>query len=107
MPITIEVNLRVPDVTVRGGAAPATRITNSETRFQTAIDVAALPKIGDVLELSAGGDPFPVVVTRLDWVDDKNRFVAGCQYGRTSMHVDDYLKLRTDADWTSRALLHD
>jgi hypothetical protein len=107
MPITIEVNLRVPDVNIRSAAAPATRIVNAETRFCRMIDVEALPKVGDVLELVAGGDVFPVVVKRLDWADDKNRFIARCQYARKSMHVNEYQKLRTDPDWTSQPLLGD
>jgi len=108
MPITIEINLRIPDIRVRGtGDASPSRIVNSETRLWTVIDVGALPKIGDSLELSARAHVFPAVVKRLDWSDEKNRFVAACQYGRKSMDAAEYERLRGDPDWTLRSLIGD
>jgi hypothetical protein len=103
--ITIEVNLRVPDINIRAGDAPAGRITNSDTRFWKVINVDALPRVGDNLELSTYAYKFPAVVKRLDWVDNKNRFVAACQYGRKSMDATEYESLRHDPDWTIRSLL--
>jgi hypothetical protein len=105
MPITIEINLRIPDISVRSGDAPASRIVNSDTRFWTVIDVGALPKVGDSLELSAHAQAFPAIVKRLDWSDEKNRFVAACQYGRKSMNASEYERLRTDPVWSVRPLI--
>jgi len=105
MPITIEVNLRVPDINLRVGDEPPRRIVNAESRFWTVIDVGALPKVGKRLELSARARAFPAIVKRLDWSDDKNRFVAACQYGRKSMLASEYEGLRDDPEWTVRPLI--
>ena len=105
MSITLEINLRVPDISVHSPEAPARRITNSDARFWKAIDVSELPKVGDTLELSSRTWAFQATVKRLDWHDDKDRFVAVCQYPKRSMTPEEYESLRTDPDWTMRPLL--
>src|SRR5712692_1870798 len=50
--VTLEVNLRVPDINVKTPDAPVRRITNSNARFLKVITVSALPKVGDDLKLS-------------------------------------------------------
>jgi hypothetical protein len=104
MPIAVEVNLRIPNITVR---QPEPRvISNADVRFITRIDVPALPKIGDALELSTrGGHSFSAVVKRVDWHDEKALFVVGCQYGKRSVPLEEYESLTADPDWTSRGLL--
>jgi len=105
MSITLEINLRVPDISVQSPQAPARRITNSDARFWKAIDVSALPKVGDTLELSSRTWAFQATVKRLDWHDDKDRFVAVCHYSKRSMTPEEYDSLRTDPDWTMKPLL--
>jgi hypothetical protein len=104
-PITVEVNLRVPDVSVRTATAPARRIANRDARFSTVIDVLALPKVGDDLELSTHTYRFHAIVKRLDWHDDKNRFVVACHYAKRSMDLEEYESLRADPDWTMKPLV--
>jgi hypothetical protein len=105
MSITLEINLRVPDISVRSPQEPPRRITNSDSRFWKVIDLSALPKVGDTLELSSRTWAFQATVKRLDWHDDKNRFVAVCHYPKRSMTPEEYDSLRTDPDWTMRSLL--
>jgi hypothetical protein len=103
--ITLEVNLRVPDISVKTPHEPVRRITNSDARFWTVINVPVLPKVGDALELSTRTHAFHATVKRLDWHDDKNHFVAVCHYARRSMTPDEYDSLRTDPNWTMKPLL--
>ena len=105
MPITLEVNLRVPDISLGTPQAPVPRITNSESRFWKVITVPVLPKIGDDLELSTRSYAFHAIVKRLDWHDDKNCFVVACQSAKRSMTPEEYDGLRTDPDWTMKPLL--
>jgi hypothetical protein len=103
--ITLEVNLRVPDISLKAPDVPVRRITNSDSRFWKVIDVSTLPKVGDALELSAGTHVFHATVKRLDWHDDKNRFVAACHYANRSMTPEAYESLRADPAWTLKPLL--
>lgn len=106
MPIAIEVNLRVPDISVPAvNDAPARRITNSDMRFWKAIDVPALPKVDDDLELSTGTYVFHAIVKRLDWHEDKSCFVVTCRYARKSMDAKEYESLSSDPDWTMKSLI--
>jgi len=105
MTITLEVNLRVPNVTVNGPDEAVRRITNSESRFWKVMDVAALPKVGDDLELSTRGHTFRAIVKRVDWHDDKGRFVMACHYAKRSMSAGMYEDLRADPNWTMRSLI--
>lgn len=105
-PITVEINLRVPSL--RGAPKEEGRrmIVNSEVRFIKTIDVDALPRPGDTLELSTrAGHRVPVTVKRLDWFDDKDRFVVGCQYAERSITTEVYDSLKVDPDWETRPLL--
>ena len=105
VPITLEVNLRVPDISVGTPDAPVRRITNSDARFWKVFKVSALPKVGDDLELSTSTYAFHATVKRLDWHDDTNRFVVACQYAKRSMSSEEYDSLRADPDWTMRLLV--
>jgi hypothetical protein len=104
-PIILEVNLRIPDVSVRTPHEPVRRIMNSESRFWKMIDVLVLPKRGEALELSTRSYTFHATVNRLDWHDEKNRFVAACQFSKRSMTLEEYDGLRADPDWTMKPLV--
>jgi hypothetical protein len=103
--ITLEVNLRVPDISVVTPHAPVRRIMNSDARFWKVINVSALPKVGDDVELSTRTYAFHATVKRLDWHDDKNRFVVTCHYTKRSMTPEEYDSLRADPDWTRKPLV--
>ena len=105
VPITLEVNLRVPDISVTTPHEPVRRITNSESRFWKVIEVPALPKVGEALELSTRTYLFHGTVKRLDWHDDKNRFVVACHFSKRSMTPEEYDGLRAAPDWTMKPLV--
>ena len=105
VPITLEVNLRVPDISVETPQTPVRRITNSDARFWKMITVSVLPKVGDDLELSTRSYVFHATVKRLDWHDNKNHFVVTCHSAKRSMTLEEYDGLRTDPDWTMKPLL--
>jgi hypothetical protein len=105
MPMTLEVNLRVPDIHVGTPDVPDRRITNGDARFWKAIEVSVLPNVGDDLELSTRTYGFHATVKRLDWFDHKNCFVVACHYAKRSMTHDEYTGLRADPDWTMKPLI--
>lgn len=107
MPTEIEVNMRVPTLTVRAPNEPDRRIDNSTVRFTKRIEVPALPKAGEVLALSADGGKktFDCTVTRSDWHEEKGLFVVACTYAKRSLPVDTYTALVNDSEWTMKSLL--
>ena len=103
----IEVNMRVPTLTVKSPSEADKRIDNSAVRFTRRIQVPALPKPGDVLSLStAGGSAvFECTVTRSDWHEEKALFVVACTYAKRSLTIDTYSALVNDNEWTMKQLL--
>jgi hypothetical protein len=105
VPITLEINLRVPDMPSRDPGAAGERVANRDVRFWKAMTVPALPKVGDSLVLSTSAGAFSANVKRLEWDDAKDCFVAACQYAKRSIAPEEYDGLRADPDWTMRPLL--
>jgi len=107
MPTEIEVNMRVPTLTVRAPNEPDRRIDNSAVRFIKRIEVPALPKPGEVLALSTDGGrtTFDCTVTRSDWHEERELFVVACGYGRRSMPPHEYQALINDPEWKMKPLL--
>ena len=107
MPTEIEVNMRVPTLTVRAPNEPDRRIDNSAVRFMKRIEVPALPKTGEVLLLSTDGGKttFECTVTRSDWSDEKGLFVVACTYAKRSLPAETYSALVNDSEWTMKPLL--
>ncbi len=103
--ITLDVNLRVPNIGAAREDPERRSITNADSRFWKVMDVPALPKIGEDLELSCGGCAFQAVVKRVDWHDSRDRFVVACHYAKRSMTPAMYDSLRGDIDWTMRPLI--
>src|SRR5215471_2835322 len=107
MPTEIEVNMRVPTLTIRAQGEPDKRIDNSAIRFTKRIQVPAIPKPGDVLPLSTadGKTTFECTVTRADWHEEKALFVVACTYSKRSLPVDTYSALVNDKEWTMKQLI--
>ena len=106
MPIPIEVNLRIPSLTIRApGNVEGVRANNQSVRFGKRMIVDAVPVAGSELKLSTqSGESFDSRVTRADWSDDKNLFVISCQYGARSITEAAYHALLGDPDWTKTEL---
>jgi hypothetical protein len=107
MATEIEVNMRVPTLTVRAPNEPDRRIDNSAVRFIKRIEVDVLPKAGEVLSLSTDGGKttFECTVTRSDWHEEKGLFVVACTYAKRSLPVETYSALVNDSEWTMKPLL--
>jgi hypothetical protein len=106
MSIEVEVNLRIPRVTVMSADQVAQIIDNSSVRFTKLITVTAIPKPGASLQLTtSSGETFECAVTRADWNEEKSMFVLSCTYSRRSISADEYGALVNDADWKMKQLL--
>jgi hypothetical protein len=107
MATEIEVNMRVPTLTVRAPNEPDRRIDNSAVRFTRRIEVPALPKPGELLALStdSGKTTFECTVTRSDWNEEKGLFVVACTYAKRSLPVETYSALVNDNEWTMKPLI--
>jgi hypothetical protein len=102
----IEINLKLPTLTVKTPNEPDKRIDNSEVRFIRRIDMPALPKPGQSLQLTAGEDrTVECTVTRSDWHEAKGLFVVSCNYAKRSVTPDLYGALVNDSGWTVKHLL--
>jgi len=103
--IDVEVNLRIPSLTVRPVGKPNQRIDNGAVRFSKRITVNAVPKPGESLSVSAqSGEPFECSVTRSDWSEEKNLFIVSCTYARRSITSEEYEDLVSDPAWVKKQL---
>src|SRR5437868_3358567 len=105
MPIEVEVNLKIPSLTIRSATNAETRIDNGSVRFIKRVAVDAIPKPGDRLTLSTRRTPaFECTVTRSDWSEEKNVFIVSCSYARRSITPEEHDALLTDPEWSSKQL---
>ena len=105
MPIELEVNLKIPRVTLRPADGPVQVIDNSAIRYTKLIHVPAVPKAGQVLQVAAGPfQTFECSVTRADWNDERELFIVSCSYAKRSMSAEEYDALINDSDWKSKPL---
>jgi hypothetical protein len=98
----VELNLRIPSLTIRGANEDLKRIDNQSVRFKKRIVLPTIPKAGDLLQVtSRHGEPFECTVTRADWSESAEIFVVSCNYARRSIAVGDYNALVADPDWSA------
>jgi hypothetical protein len=103
---TIEVRLRIP----KNSKVPLLDdagypLDTGSVRFRKVMDVPAIPKAGESIELTAGARTFPATVSRADWSDADGRFVLACQYAQRSISVDEQDALVADPDWSMVPLI--
>ena len=105
MSIDVEVNLKIPRVTIPSLTQDNKIIDNSAVRFIKLIKVPAIPKPGALLQLTtSSGEPFECAVTRADWSEEKELFIVSCNYSKKSIAAADYEALVNDSDWTQKPL---
>ena len=105
MPIDVEVNVKIPSLTIRSSGAADQKIDNSAVRFMKRITVEAIPKPGDRLLLSAQSrEPFESTVTRADWNEEKSIFIVSCAFSRRSITAEEQNALLNDPDWATKQL---
>ena len=100
MVMDVEIELRIPSLTVGKDDGSNARIDNSLIRFKTVIQVAAFPPAGSTIQLSAGSDlVFACTIARADWHEDKQLFVLACKYPKQRMLLQEYETLLNDPRW--------
>ena len=106
MSIEVEVNLRIPTLTIRSPHEPDRRIDNSIGRFPKLIQVPAIAKPGAPLQLSVStGETLDCTVTRADWHEQQERFVVSCTYAKKSITPELYTALINDENWKTKTLV--
>jgi hypothetical protein len=96
----VEIELRIPTLTIKAEDHSVTRINNSLVRFRKVIQVPAFPPPGSKIELSVGSSlAFECAITRADWHEGKQRFVLACKYPKTRMFPHEYEALINDPQW--------
>jgi hypothetical protein len=103
----VEISLRIPSLRTRQADTDAVEtIVNSDVRFSKQVELEAIPKPGEMLDMTVGsGGTFACEVVRSDWHDGKNMFVVACRYSKRSIAIADYQALINAPDWQVRALL--
>jgi hypothetical protein len=104
VPIVVEVNLKVPSLTVRTPDKPDRKVDNSSVRFSKRVTVESIPKAGEWLQLSTQGDSFECTVIRADWNEGKNLFVVACTLSRRSITPAELEAFLTDPEWATTQL---
>jgi hypothetical protein len=106
--VRVLISLRIPSLTIReAGDTPAKRIDNSGVRFIKIVEVAAIPKVGDVLDMTAASAaaPFQCTTKRSEWDDREDLFFVSCSYAKTSIPEAEYRALVGSPDWTAKPLI--
>jgi hypothetical protein len=100
MVMDVEIELRIPTLTVnREDDAPG-KIDNTHVRFKKTIQVPAFPPPGSTIKLTAGSDlAFECTVARADWHEEKQMFVLSCKYPRQRIFQREYESLLSDPEW--------
>jgi hypothetical protein len=101
----IEVSLRIPNMKVRTLDENGYPIDHSTIRFKRIVQVPAIPKVGQFLQLSASEKTLKASVVGVVWSDDKGMFVVACQYTNRSIPADDHSALTRDPDWRMTPLI--
>jgi hypothetical protein len=103
--IQLEINLKIPRVTLRPPDGRAQVIDNSAVRYTKLIDVPSVPKAGETLQVTAGPfQTFDCTVTRADWSDDRELFIVSCSFAKRSMSSEEYDALVNDTAWKAKPL---
>ena len=100
MVMDVEIELRIPTLTVNSEDDPRGRVDNTHVRFKKVMQVPAFPPPGSTIQLTAGADlAFECTVARADWHEEKQLFVLSCRYPKQRIFRDDYESLLNDPEW--------
>jgi hypothetical protein len=102
------VSLRIPSLMLKSADGSASRrVDNSALRFMKTVELAAIPKAGAILELTASAvsAAFGCRVKQADWDERTSMFVVSCSYTQPSIPETDYRALLGSSDWVMKPLL--
>jgi hypothetical protein len=99
-------NLRIPSLTVRPPDEAPKRIDNSQVRFRRVIELPALPKVGDTLDviIGEGFKSLTSTVNSVNWDEREAMFVVAC-YAKPPIKEPEYQALLSSPDWEMRSLI--
>ena len=80
-------------------------IDHSTIRFKRIMHVPAIPKVGQLLHLTASDKALQASVVGVVWSEDRGMFVVACQYAKRSIPADDHSALTRDPDWRMTPLI--
>ena len=96
----VEIELRIPTLTVKPEDGAAGRIDNRLVRFRKVIQVPVFPPPGSTIALTASTDfAFECIIARADWHEEKQKFVLSCKYPRQRIFPHEYEALLNDPQW--------
>jgi hypothetical protein len=96
----VEIELRIPTLTIKGEDESSKRVDNSLVRFRKIITVPAFPQPGSKIALSVGSEmEFECAIARADWHEHKQRFVLACKYPKQRIFPHEYEALLNDPQW--------
>jgi hypothetical protein len=96
----VEIELRIPTLTIKGEDESPKRIDNSLVRFRKIVEVPAFPPPGSKIALKVGTDlAFECAIARADWHEGKQRFVLACKYPKQRIFPHEYEALLNDPQW--------
>jgi hypothetical protein len=100
MVMDVEIELRIPTVTVVKEDGSNGRVDNTHVRFKKVIQLPAFPPQGSTIQLTAGSDlAFECTIARADWHEEKQLFVLACRYPKQRMLPQEYETLLNDPRW--------
>jgi hypothetical protein len=100
MVMDVEIELRIPTVTVVKEDGSNGRVDNTHVRFKRVMSMPAFPPQGSTIQLTAGSDlTFECTIARADWHEEKQLFVLACKYPKQRMLPQDYETLLNDPRW--------
>ena len=103
---SIEVRLRIPqnrNAPLRDDSGYP--LDTASVRFRKVMEVTAIPKAGESIDLIAEGQRLPATVVRADWSESDHRFVVACQYAQRSISVEEQNALVADPEWSMVPLI--
>jgi hypothetical protein len=105
MPQIVEINLRLPSLRIKEDGGEHRVINNGDVRFTKNVELASIPKPGDLLTMSADDLTFPCEVVQANWHESKNMFVVACRFERRSISPVEYHTISNSAEWLTKSLL--
>ena len=98
--MNVEIELRVPTLTLNKGDDTPGRIDNTHVRFKKVVQVPTFPPPGSTIQLTAGSDlAFECTIARADWHEEKQLFVLACKYPKQRIIQSEYESLLNDPEW--------
>ena len=105
MSIVVEVNMKIPGLTLKTSGQPSRAVDNSSVRFLKTIEVPSVPKVSSLLNVTVRPNIIlTCTVTRAEWNDAREIFIISCTHAEKRIWPEAYLALIKDPDWRTNQL---